>query len=229
MHRAWLFPVLVSVSVGALIVSTRPSARDASAVAVPQMPVRSAVGVRRSDETLRGLQPYIDPDFAFSLAIPDGWLAVVAAQSEEKMAMHEPGYAVGFRPSHEHAGDGFVDYLMIEILPGRDSGLFETDGSRRREAIVDGRRGWREELALPASSFGATHETPSNEQALAEESRIGFAPPLDLLVRQAAISGLGYTIGFYAIGDPSRRSLLDAAFETMLRTFHLPNAPFDVS
>ena len=74
---------------------------------------------------------------------------------------------------------------------------------------MNGRAAWRDALSLPAD--------PSDPDAV------------DLVVRQAAVSGLGYTVGLYAIGEPARLPLLEDAFEAMLRTFRLTRAPFEVS
>lgn len=202
--RAWLLPVLVVVGVAALIASTRsPATRDACALTTD--PVAAPVATTR----LRALEHYLDPELGFSLAIPHGWTAVVAAETDEQLAMLEPGYAVGFESRPEHATDRYADYLMIEVLPGRDSGRFASDGRTRRETVIDGRRGWRERLELVAEP--------------AEAVRV------ELVVYQAELVGLGYTIGFYAVGEPAREALLADAFEAMLRTFSLHRPPFATS
>jgi len=204
MQRAWLLPLAVVVVTTAIIVSSRPPAAGDRPVAMP-----SASGSRAGAESLLDLDAYVDPDFGFMLGVPAGWTAVPVPESDAELAMFEPGYAVGFQSPREHATDIFTDYLMIEILPGDESGLFETDGSRRVETRVAGRRAWRDALTLPADTNDAAN--------------------VDLVVRQAVMSGLGYTIGFYAVGEPERLGILEDAFEAMLRTFRLPRRPFDVS
>ena len=249
MQRAWLLPLFVAAGTVVLIVSTQPSVRGASSRAVSdevalgrsasgEVTIDDGAGVVPPDgvadadarERLRGLTAYVDPDFGFSVAVPAGWRAVVAAESEAQAAMHEPGYAVGFESPRERATDVFSDYLMIEILPDDESGLFETDGSRRRAVTIDGRSAWRDELVLPASVLGPI-AVPSGEGAVSvgERARRQAGGASDLIVRQASLAGLGYTIGFYAIGERSREALMGDAFETMLRTFRLVRAPFDVS
>ena len=141
--------------------------------------------------------------------MPAGWNATVVPETDTELAMLEPGYAVAFESAREHERDVFTDYLMIEILPGDEAGLFETDGRLRRATVVDGRPAWRDALTLPAD--------PADARAV------------DLIVRQASLSGLGYTIGFYAVAEPARAALIEDAFEAMLRTFELPRRPFDVS
>jgi len=215
MHKAWLpFVGLAGLTVTMNIVS-QPVA-DLSNSSVTVSATRQATSVLTVDrdgvtgvELLLELEAYLDPVFGFELAIPYGWTPVVVADDDVNMTMLEPGYAVGFESPQEHAGDVFSDYLMVEIMPGDDSGVFETNENARRVVTVDGRVGWRDELTLPAESDGT--------------------PAVDLIVRQASISGLGFTIGLYAIGEPSRRALLDDAFEVMLRTFSLPVLPYDIS
>ena len=213
MRRAWILPVAVAVTTVALIASTHErsshGAREDDGAGGAGRAASSGGHVVETEERLTELDTYVDPDFGFSLAVPAGWIPVVAEESDADLDVLEPGYAIGFESPRERDGDVFSDYLMVEIMPGRDSGLFETDGSRRRETVVDGRTAWRDELTIaPGSGHGG-----------------GTA----LLVRQAALSGLGYTVGLYAVGEPARRVLLEEAFEAMLRTFRLPHAPFDVS
>jgi len=203
MQRAWLFPVAVAVAVGALIVSTVPSATGE-----PSFEDFAPAVSAHADE-LHALDTYVDPDFGFSLAVPAGWTAVIAVPVEAGPALLEPGYAIGFESPREGDGDIFSDYLMVEILPGDESGLFRTDGSLVRETRVDGRIAWRDALTLAADP--------------------GIGSAVDLIVRQAAMAGLGYTVGLYAIGEPARLELLEDAFEVMLRTFRLPTPPFTVS
>ena len=213
MHKAWLpFVGLTGLTVAMFIVSQPVAEISNSSVAggaTRQAPSMLTVDGGTSVDLLLELEAYLDPVFGFELAIPDGWTPVVAAEDDASLAILEPGYAVGFESPQEHAGDVFSDYLMVEIMPGDDSGVFETDATARRVVIVDGRVGWRDELSLPAES--------------------AVSPAVDLIVRQASISGLGFTVGLYAIGEPSRRALLDDAFEVMLRTFSMPILPYDIS
>ena len=201
MRHAWLLPVLVTAVTPLVVVTERPRA---SALDAPGSPAPRGVGA-----ALAGLDPYVDPDFGFSVAVPSGWTPIVVPEDATAEDALEPGYAVAFESVPHEDGERFADYLMIEILPGAEAGLFETDGTRRRRALVDGRRAWRDELTLPPDPADAR--------------------PVELVVRQASLSGLGYTIGFYAIGRSTRTPLIEDAFEAMLRSFHLPWRPFAVS
>jgi|GEM_PF-1469600 len=219
MQRAWLIPVLVAATVASTIAVTQVSTRRADAgVDVRVAAEEKYAGPTATDDLLSfdgtstrlvGLDAYVDPDFGFSIAVPAGWTPVVAAETDAELAMLEPGYAVGFESPLTHDRDVFSDYLMVEIMPADDHGLFETDGRERRETRIDGRPAWRDALTLPAD--GTNPAT------------------VDLIVRQATMSGLGFTVGLYAVGEPARLPLLEDAFEAMLRTFRLPRAPFSVS
>lgn len=160
-------------------------------------------------ELLLDLESYEDPDYGFSMAIPSGWRKIVAAESEENFDELEPGYAVGFESPYQGENDQFADYVLIEVLPGKDSGLFKTDGENRRRISIDGRNAWMDRLEVTGESGGLTE--------------------VDLTIFQAQMSGLGYTIGLYAIGEPSREKLMLEAFEIIVRTFKQATLPFPVS
>ncbi|MEE9320348.1 MAG: hypothetical protein V3U76_07885 [Granulosicoccus sp.] len=160
-------------------------------------------------EILTDLDSWYDPDLGFSLAIPAGWKPIVIDETELQLDELEPGYSIGFESPLRDADDHFADYIMIEILPGVQSGEFETDGSHRRSVVIDGVKGWRDELLL-------------QEHALVDQT-------LELIVRQASIRQLGYTVGLYAVAESDQESLIDDVFEIMLRTFRLPEMPFSVS
>ena len=173
------------------------------------------------------LNAYVDPDFGFSVATPAGWRAVVAAESDAQMAMYEPGYALAFESPRDD-DDLFADYLMVEILPGSESGLFETDGSRRRATRVDGRPAWRDELRLPMTvpapiASAIAPDAGGSTPAGAREAEV------ELAIYQASFAGLGFTVSLYAIGEGSRGDFMAGAFEIMLRTFRLGDEPFEVS
>ena len=160
-------------------------------------------------ELLLDIVGYEDADYGFSVAIPAGWQKIVAAESEESFSELEPGYAVGFESPYQGEHDKFADYVLIEVLPGKDSGLFETDGNNRRKISIDGQTAWMDRLDVKGESGG-----PSE---------------VDLTIFQAEMSGLGYTIGLYAIGEPSREKLMSDAFEVIVRTFKQTSAPFPTS
>lgn len=170
------------------------------------------------------LELYEDPAYGFALAVPVGWTRIVAAELEsdvpetdiddlsavgsgDRSASLEPGYAVGFE-SGLSAPDGFIDYILIEILPGSRSGLFDADLQQRRQVVVDGRRAGFDRLEITASESDAQD--------------------IDLLVLQAELSGIGYTIGLYAIGRLVNEPMLALVFEAMLQTFEVRQDPFTV-
>jgi len=160
-------------------------------------------------ELLLDIEAYEDPDYGFSVAIPSGWQKIVAAESDESFSELEPGYAVGFESPHQGDQDRFADYVLIEVLPGKDSGLFETDGQNRQLISINGQAAWMDRLDVKGESNGLTE--------------------VDLTIFQAQMSGLGYTIGLYAIGEPSREKLMSDAFEVIVRTFKLTTSPFPIS
>ena len=215
-----MLPVSVVVATAVFVVMT-----DSGDDAAPAVPT-----VDRVPLSLGALVHYADPDLGFGVAVPDGWRASVVAESDAQRLMYEPGYAVGFESPREGVDDPFADYLMIEILPGDESGLFVTDGSRRRSVEIDGRRAWRDALRLSAAGVPHGMSAPDGSRPAEDPGgRASASVAVDLLVLQAATRGLGYTVGFFAIGEPSNAVALGDAFEAMLRTFRLPRAPFDVS
>ena len=167
-----------------------------------------------SDKTLTGrvlfdVRHYEDLDFAFRMAVPIGWRTIVTDESVTDRDILEPGYAVAFESPRSGTTDRFADYIMVEITPGSDAGAFETDGARSKITTIDGKFAMQDQLALGAFAVQDTQ--------------------MDLLVHQAVVFELGYTIGFYAIGEPSEEQLLTQAFEVMLQTFRLPLNPYSVS
>ena len=74
---------------------------------------------------------------------------------------------------------------------------------------VNGKSGFREQLRIDGRENGLS--------------------AIDLIVHQAEIHGLGYTIAFYAIGEPANEVMMRDAFDVMLRTFRLKNSPFFIS
>ena len=159
-------------------------------------------------EMLTDLDTYENTDYGFSVAVPAGWSPVIA-DVDDNDGFLEPGYAIGFESSRQGKDDRFADYILVELLPGRDSGLFETDGRQREMIKVNGKSGFREHLRIDGRENGLS--------------------AIDLIVHQAEIQGLGYTIAFYAIGEPANEVMMRDAFDVMLRTFRLKNSPFFIS
>ncbi|NND90721.1 MAG: hypothetical protein HKN42_07630 [Granulosicoccus sp.] len=236
-----LFPVLVACAVAgfALIVEpntiSEPGARISDETrqegfSVFGGPLASQEGKHgRSVELLLDIEAYEDPDYGFSVAIPTGWRKIVTAEPERdpqsaraviddtqegaaasmSLELLEPGYAVGFESVQQNRDDRFADYILIEILPGNASGLFYSDGLQRQPVTIDGRSAWYDRLEVDEASSGLTD--------------------VDLVIYQAEFSGLGYTVGLYAIGEPEREAIMSTAFGVMLSTFKVTRAPFSVS
>ena len=220
MHSGGLIGISVAVAMAAAGVLAHRSTHEETF-----RPERVVQGAATLD-TLE-LVAYVDPDFGFSMATPANWRAVVAVESDARMAMYEPGYAVAFESPRDD-DDLFADYLMVEILPGSESGLFETDGSRRRMTWVDDRLAWRDELRLPmtVSVPIAPVTVPDGGGSMPAGVR---EAEVELAIYQASFAGLGFTVSLYAVGERSRRDLMAEAFEIMLRTFRLDVDPFEIS
>lgn len=182
-----------------------------------------AVGHSSGSERILQLETYEDLEYGFSVAIPVGWRRIVTADSSSEpvtgaaataassgeASSLEPGYAVGFESVQQHAHDPFADYILIEILPGDASGLFTADAALRQPATIDGRDTGFDRLEIDHVDSGLID--------------------VDLIVYQAEISGVGYTVGLYAIGEPVREHLLATAFEVMMQTFKMVGDPFSIS
>ena len=207
MRLAFLLPVSVALGTAALIVAH--SAPEPSGSLAPAS--GSGDPHESPHESLTDIGVYRDPELAFDLAVPAGWTAIepVADPPGDAAGGAGSGHAVVFEAPRDGPGDAFADYVMIEILPGRDSGLFLTDGSRAADVRIDGMPGTRDALVIEG------HEVDG--------------VVLDLVVHQAEVRGLGWTIGFYAIGETRRERLVEDAFELMIRTFRLPAPPFRVT
>ena len=207
MRFAFLLPVSVALGTAALIAAESRPAADRTSRAVPESDRDTPT---RPVGRLEGISAYTDPDLAFDVAVPAGWtpIDVVEDARADPLEALRSGHAIGFEAPRDGPDDPFADYVMIEILPGRDSGLFLTDGSRSASVAIDGVAGVRDRLAIDGHEVGGVR--------------------LDLVVHQAEIRGLGWTIGFYAIGEAHREALVADAFELMIRTFRLGGPPFRV-
>jgi len=198
MRRIFLFSSVTLVVLAILLISGLLPSHKPEALASTEF----------ARELVVDLDTYENVDYGFSIAIPAGWSPVVADIEEVETPL-EPGYAIGFESSRQGENDRFADYILVELLPGHDSGLFETDGSGRELITVNGRTGFREQLTIDGREDGLS--------------------AIDLIVHQAEVRGLGYTIGFFAIGEPINEIMMRDAFDVMLRTFRLKNSPFTVS
>jgi len=152
---------------------------------------------------------YSDIDYGFQLAVPETWSRILAAEDDAEGDVLEPGYAVGFESPRSDAQDMFADYLMVEILPGAHTGAFESDGTNSRVVMVDGHVAITDRIELDGFDI--------NGQAI------------DLVVFQAEIVELGFTVGIFAIGEKREAATMQDAFELALKTFKVPEDPFAVS
>ncbi len=158
---------------------------------------------------IKEIRAYSDSDFNFEMAVPNDWTLIVASESLSEIDELETSYAVGFESPPSGDNDHFADYIMVEIIPGRESGAFETDGSLEKAILIDGHPAKEDELRL-------------------RDYQVSGAK-LDLQVFQAELYGLGYTVGFYAIGEHREAQVLRDAFRLMIETFKLPPHLFDLS
>ncbi len=158
---------------------------------------------------IKEIRSYIDSDFNFEMAVPNGWTLIIADEPLSEIDELETSYAVGFESPRSDENDHFSDYIMVEIIPGSISGAFETDGSLERTILIDGRPAKEDELLL------RDYEVAGDK--------------LDLQVFQAELYGLGYSVGFYAIGEHREAAVLRDAFRLMIQTFKLPPHLFDLS
>ena len=155
------------------------------------------------------IRSYTDLDFNFEMAVPKEWTLIVADEPLSEIDELETTYAVGFESPQTDKNDHFADYIMVEIIPGRESGAFETDGSLEKTILIDGHPAKEDELRL--RDYRVAGDT------------------LDLQIFQAELYGLGYTVGFYAIGEHRETEVLRDAFRLMIETFKLPPHLFDLS
>jgi len=195
-------PVLVGSAIIALVVAVK--APPTTTALVTDLFDESRVAELPLD-----IEPYEDLDYGFSVAIPAGWRKIISAESESDVNSLEPGYAVGFESPSQGGYDAFADYILIEIMPGSDSGSFITDGSNRSAVFIDGKPAWVDQIDVDGGDAGLDD--------------------MDLTVYQAVITGLGYTVGIYAIGEANRKELMSAAFQVMVRTLSFTADPFDTA
>ena len=151
--------------------------------------------------------PYVDQDYDFELAIPENWVRIHAIDEDDDKL--EPGYAVGFESPRAGEHDRFADYLMIEVLPGALTGAFESDGSNKEVMMVDGHVAVTDTVYL--------NDFPVD------------GAKIDLIVYQAEIVELGFTVAVYAIGEKHESDVLRDAFNLALKTLKVPDDPFSLS
>jgi hypothetical protein len=195
-----------------------PLSSDADALQVTDQlnaQLHGQIAGQLNDSELGGSNPiaelvhYTDSEFGFSMAIPEGWRKIVLAENDNKSIVPELGYAVGFEARRQGNDDRFAEYILVEVLPGADSGLLESTIGQRELMTVRGQLVPFEKLYIDGGS---------DQRA-----------ELDLVVFQYELNALGYTVDFYAIGEPANEALLFDAFQILLRTYTPGNKPFTVS
>lgn len=169
--------------------------------------------IKALDLSSGNVERYDDHDYGFSMAVPTGWSKIVYdefAEYEHPDAdvplWSEPGYAVGFESPQSNEHDRFADYILIEVLPGEETGLFETTQENERLIQLETESVYYDRLFI------------DSEQDAAIE--------VDLVIFQRGVQALGYTVSFYAIGEPANEQVLFKAFKNMLSTFSQFNEPF---
>jgi len=152
---------------------------------------------------------YVDDSYGFSMVVPQHWTKIITDEPLDESDFREPGYSVIFESPQQSDADSYADYIMVEVLPGIDTGAFDSNGLHRDLIIVDGQKAVRDELTLVNFPFGELS--------------------IDLTVRQAEIAQLGYTVGLYAIGTNDNAQMLQSAFRALLYSFQLPDEPYQVA
>lgn len=149
---------------------------------------------------------YNDVEFGFSMAVPKHWNQLPPLEIPEYELLNERGYSVMFESPMENPSDVYSDYIMVEVLPGIETGAFISDGEHRALVTVDG-------------------QTAVEDKILLTEFPVGDME-LDLTIRQAEIAQLGYTVGLYAVGTKDNARMLEEAFQALLHSFKLPKQPY---
>lgn len=165
------------------------------------------VNVEAADELL--FVDYFDDSYGFSMVVPQHWKKLISDELLPESDVREPGYSVIFESPQQGDVDTYADYIMVEVLPGIETGAFDSDGQHRDLVIVDGQKAVRDKLMLVNFPFGGSS--------------------IDLTVRQAEIAQLGYTVGLYAIGTNDNARMLEKAFRALLYSFQLPDEPYLVA
>lgn len=163
-----------------------------------------------TSKLISDIEIYEDADYGFSVAVPTGWTRIVAAQPPSSQIMNlEQGHAVGFETGRQGSADRFADYILIEVLPGDDSGAFAANEDAQRWMSFD------DQLIAYQEVYINSDEDPNVD--------------VDLIIYQREVRALGYTVGFYAIGEPVNQKTLFDAFQIMLRTYYQQHDPFSVA
>ncbi len=165
---------------------------------------QAAVQVENYEELL--FVDYADVDFGFSMVVPKNWEKLPPLDIPEYELLNEPGYSVMFESPLKDANDNYADYIMVEVLPGIETGAFISDGEHRALVTVDGQTAVEDKILLTDFPVGDKE--------------------LDLSIRQAEIAQLGYTVGLYAVGTKDNARMLEDAFRALLYSFELPKQPY---
>ena len=156
---------------------------------------------------------YEDHDYGFSIAVPSGWSRLVVAPTDGLLTdSHaialESAYAVGFALPQSENVDSFSDYILIELIPGEEFELF--DSAEAEQHFID-----PEKRQLPYDR-------------LTIEGEKDHATNGELVILQHGVQSLGYTLAFYAIGEPAKEHVLLDAFQMMILTYKQLRQPFNV-
>lgn len=190
---------------GAVLCSQYNRSLTNEADVLPTIQPASGAGV----EWVTALERYTDQDVGFQMAVPSGWGRIVLDQAESSVDALDIGYAVGFEAPQQSLTDEFADYILVEVLPGTDSGLFDAGSEQRYSLQIDGNSIEYDRLYI--------------------DSKADKHAAVDLVIFQREFRALGYTVDFYAIGEPANEKTLFDAFQIMLRTFEINAAPFKIS
>lgn len=165
----------------------------------------------RQDGSLHiaSLTRYVDPFYSFEVAVPSGWQRIVSLdETTQPFDGLEAGYVLGFESPRSAVDDRYADYVMIEILPGQEAAAFQSSGQERSAVVIDGRPAMRDRILLDA--------VPMPDASLS------------LVVYQATMRGLGFQVGLYAVGEQHEARAMELAFDALLTTFTLREAPYEV-
>lgn len=149
---------------------------------------------------------YEDEDFGFSMVVPKHWEKLPPLDIPEYELLDERGYSVLFESPLQNSTDNYSDYIMVEVLPGNETGAFDSDGAHRALVTVDGQTAVEDKIFLSDFPVGDME--------------------LDLSIRQAEIAQLGYTVGLYTVGTKDNARMLEEAFRALLYSFKLPKQPY---
>jgi len=108
---------------------------------------------------------YDDKDFGFSMVVPKNWEQLPPLDIPEYELLDERGYSVMFESPLQNLSDVYSDYIMVEVLPGNETGAFISDGKHRALVSVDGQTAVEDKIFLPDFPVGEIELDLSIRQA----------------------------------------------------------------